>query len=58
MAEKDNEKNEEEHDLEEIVVSNMLGLEAIINVLERKGVFTREELLEEMQKLEEWDNGE
>ncbi|MFQ5444908.1 MAG: hypothetical protein ACE5EK_09860 [Nitrospinales bacterium] len=56
MAEKENENNEDEHDLEEIVVSTMLGLEAIINVLEKKGVFTREEILEEMQKLEDGDD--
>ena len=36
---------------EEVLMSNVFTQEAIINVLERKGILTRKEVLEEIVKL-------
>jgi len=37
--------------LDELALSNTYQLEAIINVLERKGLLTREEVLEEIKAI-------
>jgi hypothetical protein len=39
--------------LEEITVSNMYEIEALIRVLEKKGVLTHEEVLEELKVIKE-----
>lgn len=37
--------------IEELAVSNMYVQEAIVNLLEQKGLITKEELLEEIKRL-------
>ena len=37
--------------IEELAISNMWELEALINILEQKGLILKEELLEEIKKL-------
>jgi len=37
--------------IEELAISNMFQLEAMIRVLEKKGIFTKQEVLEELQLL-------
>ncbi len=37
--------------IEEVVMSNVYTQEAIINLLEKKGVLTKKEILEEMQRI-------
>lgn len=39
--------------IEELVVSNVYTQEALVNLLVKKGVLTREELLAEIQRLRE-----
>lgn len=39
--------------IEELVMSQMYAIQAIINVLERKGVLTREEVFDEIEAIEE-----
>jgi len=39
--------------LEEITVSNMYEIEAIIRVLEKKGILTHEEVLDELKVIKE-----
>ncbi len=39
--------------IEELVMSQVYAIQAIINVLERKGVLTREEVFDEIQAIEE-----
>ena len=36
---------------DEILISNMLEIEAIIQILERKGITTKDEIMEEIKKL-------
>ena len=38
---------------QELLVSNMLEIQAIILILERKGITTRDEILKEIEKLKE-----
>jgi hypothetical protein len=42
---------EEMVDLKELVLSEVIQMEALINVLESKGILTREEVLEEIKRL-------
>ncbi len=37
--------------IEEVVMSNVYTQEAIINLLEKKGLLTKKEVLEEMQRI-------
>lgn len=37
--------------LEEVVISNVFTQEALINILERKGLINKAELMEEIKKL-------
>ena len=37
--------------IEELVISNMLEVQAIIRILERKGLITQDEILDEVGKL-------
>jgi len=37
--------------LEEVVMSNVYTQEAIINILEKKGLLTKKEVLEEMRRI-------
>ncbi len=37
--------------LEELAMSNAFQMEAIINILERKGLLSKEELLDEIKRL-------
>jgi hypothetical protein len=37
--------------LEEVVMSNVYTQEAIVNLLEKKGLLTKKEVLEEMQRI-------
>jgi hypothetical protein len=53
MAEK--EETRERVPLEEIVMSNVYTQEAIVNLLERKGLLTKKEVLEEMRRIMEDD---
>jgi hypothetical protein len=39
--------------LEEVVMSNVYTQEAIINLLEKKGLLTKKEVLEEMRRIME-----
>ncbi len=39
--------------LEEVVMSNVYTQEAIINLLEKKGLVTKEEVMEEMKRIME-----
>ena len=54
MAEKLNPK--EVVTFEELLMSNMYEQEAIINILIRKGIITREEVLEEIKRLKHHTN--
>jgi hypothetical protein len=38
-------------DLKELVLSEVIQMEALINILESKGILTREELLEKMENI-------
>jgi hypothetical protein len=38
-------------DLKELVLSEVIQMEALVNVLESKGILTREELLEKMENI-------
>lgn len=49
MAEKLNPK--ETVSFEELLMSNVYTQEALINLLEKKGLFKKEELLEELRRL-------
>ncbi len=51
MAKKLNKK--ETIPLEELVISQMWELQALYNLLEKKGVITKNELLEETQRIKE-----
>ena len=42
--------------LEEITVSNMYEIEALIRVLEKKNILTHQEVLEELKKIKEEKN--
>jgi len=42
--------------LEEITVSNMYEIEALIRVLEEKNILTHQEVLEELKKIKEEKN--
>jgi len=49
-------KKEEERErvpIEEVVMSNVYTQEAIINLLEKKGMLTKQEVLNEMQRIME-----
>ena len=46
-------KDRETVSLEQLVLSNVYQQEAIINVLERKGILTRKEVLDELEVLVE-----
>jgi hypothetical protein len=37
--------------LEELVISNSFEIAAIVSVLERKGLLTRQEIIEEIQRM-------
>ena len=39
--------------IEELVMSQVYAIQAIINVLERKGLVTREEIFDEIQAIQE-----
>jgi len=39
-------------DLREVVISEIIQSEALVNLLERKGIITKEELLEEIKKVQ------
>lgn len=47
----DNNKNKKTVTVEDITISNMYEIEAIIRVLEKKGLLTHGEVLEELQRL-------
>ena len=39
-------------DLREIVISEIIQSEALVNLLERKGIITKEELLKEIKRVQ------
>ena len=47
------EESTEEVSVEEILMSQAYAIQAIINVLEKKGILTREEIFDEIQAIEE-----
>ena len=49
MAKKEDER--ETVPLEDVVMSNVFTQEAILNLLEKKGLVTKEEVMEEMKRL-------
>ena len=49
MAEKLDQR--ETVDFKELLISEMVQSEALINVLERKGILTKKELLEEIERV-------
>ncbi len=49
MTKKSNGGNREEVPLEKIVISNMYSIEGIINLLVKKEIITKEEVLKEME---------
>jgi hypothetical protein len=50
MAEKLDPKQTD--DLREVVISEIIQSETLVNLLERKGIITKEELLEEIKKVQ------
>jgi hypothetical protein len=44
---------EQNVNLEEVVISNAYEIAALINILERKGLITRKELMEEVNVIKE-----
>ena len=50
--------NKEQIDIEQLLLSQLYTLQALINVLERKGLLTKEEILEELTELEKATCGE
>jgi predicted amino acid-binding ACT domain protein len=48
----------EQVDIEQLLLSQLYTLQALVNVLERKGLLTKEELLEELTELEKATCGE
>lgn len=48
------EPNKETVTLEELVISNMYEIQAVINILKLKGLFTKDEVLEEIKLLKEF----
>jgi hypothetical protein len=42
----------EQFDIEQLLLSQLYTLQALVNVLERKGLLTKEEILEELTELE------
>ena len=46
-------KNKETVSLEELAISNMYEIEAVIRVLEKKGLLTQDEVIKEIKKLKE-----
>ena len=49
MTKKD--ETREQVPLEEVVMSNVYTQEAIVNILEKKGLVTKKEVMEEMKRL-------
>ena len=43
--------------IDELAVSNMISIEALVNVLMAKGIVTKDELMEEVRKLKQVDYG-
>ena len=43
--------------IDELAVSNMISIEALVNVLIAKGIVTKDELMEEVRKLKQVDYG-
>ncbi len=43
--------SEETVPLEDVVLSNVFAQEAILNILEKKGLVTKEEVMEEMKRI-------
>jgi hypothetical protein len=39
-------------DLRDVVISEIIQSEALVNILERKGLITKQELLEEIKKVQ------
>ena len=50
MAEKLNQK--QTVDIKELLMSEVIQMEALINLLDRKGVISKQELLEEMKRVQ------
>jgi hypothetical protein len=48
----------EQVDIEQLLLSQLYTLQALVNVLERKGLLTKEEILEELTELEKATCGE
>ena len=44
-------KEDKKESWEDIAWSNMYSIEALINILEKKGVIIKQEVIEELQKL-------
>ena len=42
---------------EELLVNNTYEQEALVNILERKGIITKEEIIEEMKRLKREQTG-
>jgi hypothetical protein len=40
-------------DLRDVVISEIIQSEALVNLLERKGIITKQEVLEEIEKVQE-----
>ena len=51
-------KQREQIDIEQLLLSQLYTLQALVNVLERKGFLTKEEILEELTELEKTTCGE
>lgn len=45
--------DDDEISVEELVLSQVYALQAVINVLERKGILTREEVFQEIKEIED-----
>jgi len=43
----------QEGTIDQIALTNMYSIEALVNVLETKGILTKQELLAEIQKIKE-----
>jgi hypothetical protein len=48
----------EQVDIEQLLLSQLYTLQALVNVLENKGILTKEEILKELTELEKATYGE
>jgi hypothetical protein len=50
-------ENREKVTIDELAVSNMISIEALVNVLIAKGIVTQDEIIKEIYRLKQIDHG-